>query len=379
MVLNHSLLYENHIDFYKNVVSSPKLSEVVFICFCNFQVLLLGNVFHRILMAGQKNNNENSDKIKKLEARLSELKFELEEARTLLEEEQNQRQFYQFVAEFTFGWELWFEQGGKIKYCSPSCFDLTGFTSNQVIASGNIAELLVYEADREKFDIFLKESLDQQLMNQSLEFRILTRHKQLRWFSMNIRGVYNKQGRYLGVRASINDVTRLKKAMGQIQELSEGKEIESRVKLRIKSQLDDKERELVSFLLQLSQKNELISLVSKKLKKIAAGNTKNAQEKVPLLLEILESVPVSPVNWESVESELENLHPGFLNRLQVKHPNLTPKGKRLCAYMRLGLSSKEIAGLQNITYKSVEIARVRLRKKLKMKQEIRLSNYLLQL
>ncbi len=330
-------------------------------------------------MAEQKHNNENSEKIKRLESKISEMKFELEEARMLLEEEQTQRQFYQLVAEFTFGWELWFEPDGKIKYCSPSCFDLTGFTSNQVIASENIAELLVYEPDREKFNDFLKESLDQLLMNKLLDFRILTRHKQLRWFSMNVRGVYNKQGRYLGVRASVNDVSRLKKAMGHIQELAEGKDIENRAKMRIKSQLDNKEREMVSFLLQLSQKNELIALTTQKLKKLVTGNDKNIQQKLGKLLEALESVPISSVVWESVVLQLENLHPGFLGRLQLKHTNLTSKEKRLCAYLRLGLSSKEIAGLQNLSSKSVEIARVRLRKKLKIQPEIRLLMYMSQI
>ena len=47
-------------------------------------------------------------------------------------EERKKRQFYQLVADFTFGWEIWLEPGGKIKYCSPSCYDLTGFTSNQI-------------------------------------------------------------------------------------------------------------------------------------------------------------------------------------------------------------------------------------------------------
>jgi DNA-binding CsgD family transcriptional regulator len=80
-----------------------------------------------------------------------------------------------------------------------------------------------------------------------------------------------------------------------------------------------------------------------------------------------------------VESQLEKIHHGFFNRLQLKHPSITVKDKKLCAFLRLGLSSKEISGLQNITSKSVEIARIRLRKKLKLSDKTRLSNYLIQL
>lgn len=327
-------------------------------------------------MATEGNNEKYKKQIRELETSLSGLKFELEEAKTVLEEEQSQHQFYQLISDFTFGWEIWLEPDGKMKYCSPSCNDLTGFTANQVIASGGIADLLVYAPDREKFNDFLTRSLDQLLMNQSLEFRILTRQKQLRWFSMSVRGVYNKEGRYLGIRASIHDITHLKRAMGYIHNLSTGKEIENRAKLRFKTELDLKERDLVSFLLQLSQKNELIALVTKQLKKISSGGQKNIQLKLSQLLETLENIPGTPVDWEMVVLQLEKLHPGFLDRLQLKHPNLTPKEKKLCAYLRLNLSSKEISGLQNVMPKSVEIARVRLRKKLRLSRDIRLSRYI---
>lgn len=327
-------------------------------------------------MREQRNESENTNREMELENQLSKVKLELKEVRALLEEEQNQRQFYQLVADFTFGWELWFDPSGKIKYCSPSCFDLTGFTANQIIASENIAGLLVYESDKEKINRFISDSLNQLTINQSLEFRILTRHKQLRWCSMSVRGVYNKQGRYLGIRSSINDVTRLKKALGHIQELSEGKEMENRAKWRIKSKLDSKEREVVSFLLQLSQKNELLTLVHKQLKKMGSGNTQQTLQKINALLQILDNVHVSPVDWDMVVRQIENLHPGFFDKLKLKHPNLTPKEKKLCSYLRLGLSSKEIAGLQNVNTKSIEVSRGRLRKKLKLNRKINLKEYL---
>lgn len=327
-------------------------------------------------MSTEENNEKHNTRLKELESKLSDLKFELEDTRQILEEEQNQRQFYQLVADFTFGWELWLEPGGTIKYCSPSCFDLTGFTSNQVIAAESLTSLLVYDPDQTKFNDFLAQSLDQLLMNQALEFRILTRHKQLRWCSMNVRGVYNKQGRYLGIRASVHDITKLKRAMGHIHDLSEGKEIEHRAKLRFKSQLENKDRELISFLLQLSQKNDFIALVTRQLKKITTGNSKNLDQKLNDLLQMIENLPSAPVNWEMVEVQLEKLHPGFLRRLQVKHSNLTPKEKILCAYLRLGLSSKEISGLLNIASKSVEVARGRLRKKLKLEHGVRLVRHI---
>jgi len=324
-----------------------------------------------------RNNPENRDiYIKELEAKISELIFELSEKRELLKSEQEQKQFYQFVADFAFGWELWLDPSGKIKYSSPSCLDLTGFSANQIIESASLSELLVYSFDREKFDKFLSDALNQLLVSPSCEFRIMTRTRQIRWCSVNVRGVYNRQGRYMGIRASVQDITRLKRALGHINELSAGKELENRNMQRLKTELDIRERELVAFLLQLSRKNELIALVSQHIKKITEDDCKYSREKLGKLLKLLDKSQKDSVDWNMVELQLEKFYPGFMDRLFVRHPKLTPTDKKLAACLRLGLTSKEIAGLRNLTCQSVEIARVRLRKKMKLPRKIRLLNYL---
>jgi len=330
-------------------------------------------------MSTGENIDKNKIRIRELESQLSALKMEFKETKTLLAEETEKQRFYQLIADFAFGWELWFSPSGEIKYCSPSCFDLTGFTSNQIIASEGIAELLVYQTDREKFAEFLSQSLDQMLMNQSIEFRILTRTKQLRWCIMNVRGVYDKLGKYLGIRISIQDITRLKRVMGQIQEMEAVKELEGRTRQRLQSQLSAKDRELVSFLMQLSQKNELISKISNQLKKLKSRDDDDNAKQLQQLLQTLDVHAATPVDWPVIESQIEKIHPGFFIRLQAKHPSISLKDKKLCAWLRLGLSSREISGLQNITSKSVEIARIRLRKKLKLSDKMRLANYLGQL
>ena len=59
------------------------------------------------------------------------------------------------------------------------------------------------------------------------------------------------------------------------------------------------------------------------------------------------------------------------------HPKLTPNDLRLCAYLRLNLSSKEIASLLNISSKSVEIKRYRLRKRMNLEHETNIIGYIL--
>ena len=67
----------------------------------------------------------------------------------------------------------------------------------------------------------------------------------------------------------------------------------------------------------------------------------------------------------------------FLKKVKESHPVLTPNDLRLCAYLRLNLSSKEIAPLLNISVRSIEIKRYRLRKKMNLPHEMGLVEYLL--
>ena len=66
----------------------------------------------------------------------------------------------------------------------------------------------------------------------------------------------------------------------------------------------------------------------------------------------------------------------FLKKLEDAHPGLSTTDKKLCAYLKMGLSSKEIAPLLNITVRSVEMNRYRVRKKLGLGREDNLMDYL---
>lgn len=326
-------------------------------------------------MPGKTKEQDLQKRNEELEIQISELHYQLEDYKEQLVKQNEKREFYQLIADFTTGWELWFEPNGYVKYCSPSCFDLTGFSSNQIISAQNIGNLLVYSLDEDKFNAFIKRSLNQTSINTTFEFRILTRTKQIRWCSINARGVYNERGRYLGVRASIRDISRLKRAMGSIRDLETGKEYQNRSKHRLQSELALKDRELVSILLQLSQKNETIA----KIYNLIKADQKQLKKKISDILQLIEETKTEMLDWIIIEKQIDKIHPGFFERLQNLHPVLTAKDKKLCSFLRLNLTSKEISGLLNIAPKSVEIARVRLRKKLKISSNMRLASYISQI
>lgn len=78
---------------------------------------------------------------------------------------------------------------------------------------------------------------------------------------------------------------------------------------------------------------------------------------------------------EEFEIQVEQACSGFFKNLEMKHPELTNQERRLAALLRLNLTSKEISGIMNISPKSVDQSRYRVRKKIGLDKEINLANY----
>ncbi len=96
--------------------------------------------------------------------------------------------------------------------------------------------------------------------------------------------------------------------------------------------------------------------------------------------EIKKTIKINAVNkheWETFETNLNQIHNEFIINLSKKYPNLTSKDIKLCIYLKMNLSSKEIAPMMNISFRGVELHRYRLRKKLNLVQDENLSKFLL--
>ncbi|WP_291118344.1 helix-turn-helix transcriptional regulator, partial [Flavobacterium sp. UBA6135] len=97
---------------------------------------------------------------------------------------------------------------------------------------------------------------------------------------------------------------------------------------------------------------------------------------------INKSIKVNAINrkeWENFEKNILQSHEDFVHRLTNKYPNITSKDIKLCIYLKMNLSSKEIAPLMNISYRGVELHRYRLRKKLELHSDDNLSNFMINL
>lgn len=134
-------------------------------------------------------------------------------------------------------------------------------------------------------------------------------------------------------------------------------------KVKLETKLELKQKEVITNIMKLAEKNEVINEVVQKLK-IQSINFKKENQKV--IKDIISSIESSASEdiWNRFENTFAKLHENFFLNLEKQHKGLTPNEKRLCAFLKLNLSSKEIASLTHLPTTSVETARVRLRKKL---------------
>jgi DNA-binding CsgD family transcriptional regulator len=82
-------------------------------------------------------------------------------------------------------------------------------------------------------------------------------------------------------------------------------------------------------------------------------------------------------DWDTFEANFDRAHNDFFKRLKEKFPELTTGDIKICAYLKMNLSSKEIAHLQNISIRSIEVHRYRIRKKLRLNYSDNLVEYLM--
>ena len=136
-----------------------------------------------------------------------------------------------------------------------------------------------------------------------------------------------------------------------------------------------KQNELANTTLNLAKKNEII-LELKNLLLMNKDKFPNSQHYRSFMKKLDSSVNDTE-DWKRFEINFKELHQDFFERLLKSYPSLTSKDLKLCAYLKMNLSTKEISPLMGISVRGIEIHRYRLRKKLALDGMENLSNFLI--
>ncbi|MEZ4777455.1 MAG: two-component regulator propeller domain-containing protein [Bacteroidia bacterium] len=147
---------------------------------------------------------------------------------------------------------------------------------------------------------------------------------------------------------------------------------------RLEEDVRHKNQELASATMHLVQKNDILFKIRGELEEISSiSKDISARKKINELLGLIHYDRQIDQDWEQFAFHFDQVHRDFLKRLGEEFPQLSPTDHRLCAYLRMNLSSKEIAPLMNISVRGVETGRYRLRKKMELDHDINLNEFMM--
>lgn len=145
----------------------------------------------------------------------------------------------------------------------------------------------------------------------------------------------------------------------------------------LQSEIEFKTSELASSALNLVQKKEFLLKVKDELQTLQkSGKDMVEASEIKKILRLLAGENKINEEWEQFSIHFDKVHAGFLTIIKDRYPSINQQELKLCAYLIMNLSSKEIAQLMAISVRGVEISRYRLRKKLQIPTEINLFEFL---
>ncbi|HPC26854.1 MAG TPA: transcriptional regulator, partial [Paludibacteraceae bacterium] len=151
-------------------------------------------------------------------------------------------------------------------------------------------------------------------------------------------------------------------------------------KEKLEHDLQYKSQEMANLMINLVRKNEILTEIKSDLFKIKSSlkfrENKEIERMLLLTNNKIDSNIKSDEILKQIEEQFDLIHNNFMKRLQEKYPDLSVNERMMCVYLKMNLSTKEIAPLLNISIRGVETLRYRLRKKFSLSRDENLIDYL---
>lgn len=253
---------------------------------------------------------------------------------------------YQIICDHTVDWEVWTLPDGRMEYCSPSSEFISGHPPARFLSDPGFLREIILGEDRPVWDELVREP---QASGQ-IQFRIRRADGKVRWIEHTYRKVFDRTGKDRGVRFSNRDAT----ARIEAQESAwrSMKELEKRNAL-----LEENSVALRVTLQHLRDEEG----------RVRADVLANVQSVILPLVEQLErSTTHSPASEtvRRLRAALLRVGQPVVHTLSIPEHGLTPRELEICAMIRRGLRTKEIAGVLSVSPDTVRTQRRSIRRKL---------------
>ncbi|OFX73670.1 MAG: hypothetical protein A2X12_00585 [Bacteroidetes bacterium GWE2_29_8] len=267
---------------------------------------------------------------------------------------------------------IWKAQNGwPVEYVSENISQY-GYTPEDFMSNKIIFEDIIFHEDK----IRVKEEVvfytrSQNINDFSQEYRIRTKNNKIIWIEDKTTIVRNDKGIVINYIGIIVNITEKKKNQVIINEYQKNKEN------ILTTEIESKEKELAMFLLKMSKSNELNVLTINTLSTILHDSELSNFNKnnIKSLIDDLKRNNSENI-WDELKFRFENLHNDFYKNLLKDFPTLSKAELKLSTFLKLAMSSKEIANITFISPDSIKTARTRLRKKFNLDKDENLANFL---
>lgn len=158
------------------------------------------------------------------------------------------------------------------------------------------------------------------------------------------------------------------------------KQIMQLEKEKLEYDLQHKSQEMANLMINFVRKNEMLTEIKSEIFKVSSmlkgEGAREGKQQLVLINSKIDANIQSDEVLKRIEDQFDLIHNNFMKRLHAKHPDLSNNERMMCAYLKMNLSTKEIAPLLNISVRGVETIRYRLRKKFGLEREDSFSDYL---
>lgn len=263
-------------------------------------------------------------------------------------------------------------ENAQYTFVSNAAQNLTGYSMEELL--GHTEEMIV-EEDRELISQHWQRVINRPDVPDTIQYRHKHKTNGFVWFEAVTQNFLHHPA-IKNVVSNVRDITERKKAEIALQESEAAKakllkyEIE-----RINNELEINQKSMTATTLKLIQNSERDAQMINLLSEIEKGCSSEARQKIKILISDHKRF-ASNSNWNEFEILFEKVHHSFYEKLQTQFPNLTPNERRICAFLKLNMSNKDIAQITFQSEEALKKARLRLRQKLEIDRETNLGAFL---
>src|ERR1035437_5674005 len=262
---------------------------------------------------------------------------------------------------------------GEQFFISDAAENLTGFTVEELLGS---VENVIYPDDLDLVRHHWERVLTNKEVSDSIQYRHKHKEKGYVWFEAVTQNFLDHPA-IKAIVANVRDITERKKAEEALKAIEAEKAKLMAIEIeRIGRELESNQKSLTAATLKLIQNSERDSQTIERLTEIEKNtDTTTGKQKTNTLISDYKRLSYNS-NWEEFELLFEKVHSSFYEKLNTQFPTLTANDRKICAFLKLNMSSKEITQITFQSEEALKKARLRLRQKLGIDREINLVTFL---